>query len=85
MFPDTIHTRLDPMTLNGIAAVLHSDFDHARSWRDLKRRLAAKGYSLREQAGRVVLVTTPHGVELCRIGAIGFPTRVLARALGRFS
>lgn len=85
MLPDTIHRRIDTTTLTGLAALLGPDFDHAGSWRDLKHRLSAKGYALREQAGRIVLITRPHGLAICRVGLLGRPSMGLIASLGAFS
>jgi len=84
MLPETIHTRLDPTTISALAVVLRQDFTTAGSWADLRRRLSAKGFDLRERAGRFLLVTRPHGVTVCRVGTLGHPSPGLARALGDF-
>jgi len=84
MLPETIHTRLDATTLSSLSMLLRSDFNNAGSWADLKRRLSTKGYALREHAGRFFLITRPHGVTVCRVGALGHPSRRLCIALGAF-
>jgi len=84
MLPETIHRRIDPLTLGSLSILLHQDFTCAGSWGDLRSRLGDKGFELRECAGRYHLVTQPHGVAVCRVGAIGHPSRVLSRQLGEF-
>ncbi|MGV6811329.1 MAG: hypothetical protein ACWA47_03715, partial [Brevirhabdus sp.] len=76
--------RLDPTTISTLAVVLRQDFTTAGSWADLRHRLAAKGFDLRERAGRFLLVTRPHGLSVCRVGSLGHPSPRLAKALGDF-
>lgn len=84
MKPNPVHTRLDVTTLSGLSSLLNPDFTHCGDWKDLLRRLATKGYSLRQTGGRLVLITQPHGVDICPTGRIGQPSWYLRRALGPF-
>lgn len=60
-------------------ARLAADLADADSWADLARRLAAKGYALREAGGGLALYSHPEGRRLCKASELGFSYGRLVR------
>lgn len=54
----------DPFLLSQIRQLIAQDMRAAASPEDLARRLALKGYGLRDSDRGPVLTTWPHGVEI---------------------
>ena len=59
-----IHQRIDPFTIQHICEILRPDLLAAKSTKDLKARLKAKGYGLRSSDQGTVLTSEPQGVAL---------------------
>ncbi|SPF79644.1 hypothetical protein [Pseudoprimorskyibacter insulae] len=57
--------------------------ENATSWPDLRKALAAKGYSIGFRHGRLVLVSSDTGQPVCTGKGLGVPLRDLAQRLGR--
>ncbi|MCO4839784.1 hypothetical protein OAC63_00710 [Amylibacter sp.] len=65
-----IHQRIDPFTIRQIRELLRPDLQSATSRTDLKARLKAKGYGLRNSIHGTVLTAEPHGVPLFAFSAL---------------
>ncbi|SMH45352.1 ribbon-helix-helix protein, CopG family [Maritimibacter sp. HL-12] len=65
-----------------VRARVCEDFEAAQGWSDLRDRLVAKGYTLRESGGGLALHEAISGRFLCRTSEIGFGYPAL---LNRFS
>lgn len=81
------HTSL-PAPIDSETRVLLSSFltpilEQADNWRDLRNRLAAKGYDISFRAGRMVVTNTESGNAVCTGRSIGMPLRALATRIGR--
>ena len=75
--------RADERLVAPLRARLAGDLAHAVDWQDLQRRLAAKGYALREAGGGLALHEWPGGRRLCKASELGFSYSRLMRRLGR--
>lgn len=64
-----------------LRAYLAHDFAYARHWDDLQDCLRAKGYSLAEHDGGLILQTVD-GQRLCKAADIGQPYGVLMQRFG---
>ncbi|GGD21789.1 ribbon-helix-helix protein, CopG family [Sinisalibacter lacisalsi] len=74
--------RVDQRMLAPVRARISEDFEAAQGWSDLRDRLIAKGYTLRESGGGLALHEVISGRFLCRTSEIGFGYPTL---LKRFS
>lgn len=75
----TSHPRAPERLLAPIRERLRADFVEAAGWGDLKARLLAKGYSLREAGGGLALHDVITGRFLCRTSEVGFGYPALMR------
>lgn len=57
-------SRADPFLLSQIRQLIAQDLRAAQSGEDLARRLAAKGFGLRDTDQGAMLTTLPHGVDI---------------------
>jgi len=73
------HPRAPEHLLAPIRERLRTDFVEAASWGDLKARLLAKGYSLREAGGGLALHDVITGRFHCRTSEVGFGYPALMR------
>jgi len=73
---------LDSETVMLLRTVLLPHFEHATSWGDLCKRLAAKGYEITFRFGHLVLADET-GRPVCTGAMIGTPLARLADRLGR--
>ena len=73
---------IDSETEMLLRTVLLPHFEHATSWADLCRRLAAKGYKITFRVGHLVLADET-GRLICTGAMIGSPLARLANRLGR--
>ncbi|MCX7888768.1 MAG: hypothetical protein N2422_03435 [Rhodobacteraceae bacterium] len=72
--------RTDERLVAPLRALLADDLAYARDWPDLMRRLAVKGFLLREAGGGIVLCRSPGGQRLCKGSELGYSySRLLAR------
>jgi len=79
---DDVSVGVDQRLLAPLRARVSDDFVAARDWSDLRDRLMAKGYTLRESGGGLALHEAITGRFLCRTSEIGFGYPAL---LKRFS
>ena len=63
--------RADDQHLTILRVHLAEDFAFAHSWDDLKTRLRAKGYLLREAGAGLALHKQSCGTQLCRVSELG--------------
>lgn len=73
------HPRSPEYLLAPIREKVRAEFLEASGWGDLKARLIAKGYSLREAGGGLALHDAITGRFLCRTSEIGFGYPTLMR------
>jgi len=74
--------RTDERLVAPLRALLADDFAWARDWADLQRRIAAKGYGLREAGGGIVLCEARSGRRLCKGSDLGYSHARLAARFG---
>ena len=55
----------------------------AKSWTDLSRALAAKGFQIAFRDGRLLLLNSDTGLPICTGRAVGYPLKTLSQRLGR--
>jgi len=82
---DSLRTppRVDQRLLAPLRARVSDDFVAARDWSDLRERLMAKGYTLRESGGGLALHEAISGSFLCRTSEIGFGYPALLKRFSR--
>lgn len=73
------HTRLPQRLIAPIRERVQGDFLAAEGWSDLKARLVAQGYALREAGGGLALHESVSGRFLCRTSELGFGYPALLR------
>ena len=73
--------RADERLVAPLRARLAPDLAEAPSWSDLARRLAAKGFELREAGGGLALHDRRSGRRLCKASELGFSYSRLMRRL----
>ncbi|WP_203531364.1 hypothetical protein [Pseudoroseicyclus tamaricis] len=71
--------RADELLVAPLRARLTGDLADARNWEDLRRRLAGKGFALREAGGGLALHRHPTGERLCKASDLGFSYSRLMR------
>ncbi len=59
------------------------DFETAKDWNELIDRLANKGFHLKRDRRRLVLINEHTGVHLCTCSHLGFGFATIARKLGK--
>ena len=64
--------RADETLVAPLRALLADDFAYSQNWADLLHRLAAKGRSLAESGGGLVLQDRATGARLCRESELGY-------------
>jgi len=71
---DALNTppRVEHRLLAPLRCRVLEDFEAAHDWSDLRERLMAKGYTLRESGGGLALHEAISGRFLCRTSEIGF-------------
>ena len=74
--------RADEGLVAPLRARLAGDLAEAPDWDDLRRRLRAKGYDLREAGGGLALHRWPDGARLCTASELGFSYSRLMRRIG---
>lgn len=70
--------RADEALVAPLRALLADDFAYAQNWADLLQRLAAKGYTLAESGGGLVLQDRA-GTRLCKGSELGYSYSHLMR------
>lgn len=78
-----VSNRLDCETGVLLRCALQSEFQHATSWANLRRRLEAKGFDLGFYDGRLVLICHDSGERVCSCKFVGFPLAKLTERFGR--
>lgn len=73
------HPRGPEQMLAPIREKVRADFIEAAGWSDLKARLIAKGYTMREAGGGLALHDAITGRFLCRTSEVGFGYPTLMR------
>ena len=76
-------SQMDTETSVNLRCHLAEDFTRARSWDDLINRLQEKGFHLRFDLDRLVVVNDHTGVCLCTCRYLGFGFDKLTRILGK--
>lgn len=74
---------LDTETAISLACHLSGTFSKAKSWNELVSRLSERGFYLRFEATRLVLINEPTGAELCTCASLGHSFHKLALRLGK--
>lgn len=80
--PAKTPNRADERLVDPLRALLAVDFGEARGWPDLQRRLATKGFALREAGGGLALHSHPGGTRLCKASELGHAYTSLMRRFG---
>lgn len=76
-------SQMDAETSVNLRCHLAEDFTHATSWDDLIDRLQTKGFHLRFDQNRLVVVNDHTGVHLCTCSYLGFGFSKLANMFGK--
>ena len=76
-------TALDTETSISLACHLNHSFVHATDWCALVAELAVRGFSLRFEGSRLVLVNDSTGLPLCTCASLGHSFATLAARLGK--
>ena len=71
--------RADERLVAPLRALLADDLAYAENWADLSRRLASKGFELREAGGGLALHRLSDGSRLCKASELGYAYRTLMR------
>ncbi|RBI85507.1 hypothetical protein DRV85_07135 [Rhodosalinus halophilus] len=74
---------MDSETAMQLRTALAPLFQRAASWQELRAALAAKGLDLAIRGGRLTVIETAGGAELCTGRWLGAPLATLAARLGR--
>ena len=74
--------RADEQLLASLRRLLATDMVEARSWEALNRRLADKGFALREAGGGLALHSHPEGRRLCKASELGNSYSTLMKRFG---
>lgn len=74
--------RLDSELAIQLRIILRSDFEQSQSWRDLRRWLRKRGFSLKLKQGRLRLIDSLSRVDICSTGFLGFPLSALEQKFG---
>ena len=80
--PARTPNRADERLVDPLRALLAVDFGEASDWGTLQRRLAAKGFALREAGGGLALHSHPGGRRLCKASELGHAYASLMRRFG---
>jgi hypothetical protein len=71
--------RADEALVAPLRALLADDFAYSQNWADLLQRLSAKGYTLAESGGGLVLQDCKTGTRLCKGSELGYAYAHLMR------
>ncbi|MFP4239101.1 hypothetical protein [Rhodosalinus sp.] len=74
---------MDSETAMQLRAALAPLFAQARSWQELRAGLATKGLHLAIRGGRLTVIETSGGAQLCTARWLGTPLATLSARLGR--
>lgn len=75
--------RTDERLVAPLRSLLADDLSWSRDWADLQRRLAGKGYVLREAGGGLILARASDGAKICKASDLGCSHARLARRFGK--
>ncbi|MGX9356283.1 hypothetical protein ACS3SW_14305 [Roseobacteraceae bacterium S113] len=75
--------RLDCETGALLRQVIAPLFAEADTWHGLRKDLTARGFDLRFEDGRLILIETVRGTKICSCRFLGHPLASLAQRLGK--